>query len=196
LVRCDGSELDKVDRSNLASARPRGPVVSWSVVRARLQPAACRSPARTKRGRQNTTKHDKLRQNTTSGSPARRWNGESTNPFPFHRLRPLATRPPSAFSASCPMILPTIILPSISPAARVFAPFLHHFCTMKWNSKLYRTTPGTDTLNTQPIVSERVASKHGSAKTIFGKEKVKFWMLHQPLTQIGTEDGQQKVKKR
>ena len=41
LVKCYGSELDKVEVSSLRSAlRSRGLVVSWSVVRGRLQPAA------------------------------------------------------------------------------------------------------------------------------------------------------------
>jgi hypothetical protein len=38
------------------------------------------------------------------------------------------------------MILYSIVLPLVSPAARIIAPFLHHFCTMKRNSK--NSVPG------------------------------------------------------
>jgi hypothetical protein len=69
------------------------------------------------------------------------------------------------------MILPNIILPSVSPAAWIFAPFLHHFCAMKCNSKLYRSTPGKASSKSQLIVSEWVASKHGFGKRLLVKKR-------------------------
>ena len=41
------------------------------------------------------------------------------------------TRQPDRRKPAKPMILPFIILPFFSPVARIFAPFLHLFCTMK-----------------------------------------------------------------
>ena len=46
-------------------------------------------------------------------------------------------------------------------------------------------------------LARAVSARNFTAKKKnFGKEKVKFWMLHQPLTSMGTGIGQQKVKKR
>jgi hypothetical protein len=67
--------------------------------------------------------------------------------------------------------------------------FLHHFCIMKRNSKLYRETPGKVLSKSQPILSELVASYFDQGKASFGKETVKFWMLYQPLTSTRQVDG-------
>ena len=53
------------------------------------------------------------------------------------------------------MILYFIMLSFASPAARISAPFLHHFCAMKCNSELYRTTPGQVSSKSQPIANQR-----------------------------------------
>jgi hypothetical protein len=58
---------------------------------------------------------------------------------------------------------------------RISAPFLHHFCTMKSNSKLYRGRLGKVLAKPQAIVNERHALEADSWKTFLGEEKVKFW---------------------
>jgi hypothetical protein len=70
------------------------------------------------------------------------------------------------------------------------------FCTMIGNLQRPVSPTKYARRNTQQIVHELFASEHSLAKTNLGKEKVKFWMLHQPLTSMGTAMGQQKVRKR
>jgi hypothetical protein len=68
----------------------------------------------------------------------------------------------------------------IQPLARnsavwIFAPFLHHSCTMKSNSKLYHASFGKVLSKSQAIVRKGLAFEEGYWETSLGKEKVKFW---------------------
>jgi hypothetical protein len=187
IENADNTSADRAPAAATASRPPGAPHPEFLLSTFRISAFLfAPSPARAQRGRQNTTKHDKMRQNTTSGSPGRRLN-PIILPTIICQPRPSLIHPSEFSLQPC---LPT------SPVIRISAPFLHRFCTMKSNSTLYRATPGRNPLNSQLIERERVAPERGFEKENFGKEKVKFWMLHQPLTSMTTEIGQKKVKKR
>ena len=85
-------------------------------------------------------------------------------------LRQPARQPAQCWQETDPMILYSIILPFVSSAARIFALFLHHFCTMKSISKLYRATPSKVPSKSQLIVSELVATGDGIGRKISVKK--------------------------
>jgi len=73
------------------------------------------------------------------------------------------------------MILYSIILPFISPAARIFAPFMRHFCAMICNSNFAAQHSVKFHQNHNALCAMLVALECGLEKLFFGKEKVKFY---------------------
>jgi hypothetical protein len=81
---------------------------------------------------------------------------------------PISTSLPPA---ACGLQPPACSFDLRSPIGQIFVPFLHRFCTMKCNSKLYHTTPGKVPSKLQHIVNESVASGYGFGKRFWVKKR-------------------------